>query len=354
MAAAASVNGIEYQRTVRLLPHGGAGICARRKAGGHDAVFSKAVQRTHGVLHIVPALVRSRNAQGHGASRLHTLQRGAVVCIRLRIGGQHDLSRLKRRDRALLHALHPGRYGPADSEAALLNGADHVHTGLRCAGGMLSVKIVGIEENAAVGPGLVHRRHRADNLGGRPKSVIHRIAEISGNTDRGLSQNRGAIGAEADSIVPGVAAAEHPVRHHKADGKSRIHIVEIAVDARHNAVALRLQSRGHIRHAGTVRQHIAIGDNGRHRLIGRVGNEIFRPQIGIRLTPEHIGGKLRFPVNQGVLCGQVLPHCRRSGSGQRQCAEQAQRQQQRCELPNAYPHKYLLCSPALCRSVRST
>lgn len=39
-------------------------------------------------------------------------------------------------------------------------------------------------------------------------------------------------------------------------------------------------------------------------LIGRVGNEIFRPQIGIRLTPEHIGGKLRFPVNQGVLCGQ--------------------------------------------------
>ena len=58
---------------------------------------------------------------------------------------------------------------------------------------------------------------------------------------------------------------------------------------------------------GAVCQRVAVGDDGGHSFVGRVGDEVFRPEIGVSCTPEYIGGKLCFLVEKCVLGGQVLP-----------------------------------------------
>ena len=78
-------------------------------------------------------------------------------------------------------------------------------------------------------------------------------------------------------------------------------MLDVAVSYTH------LQQRGRVRHAGAVCQRVAVGDDGGHSFVGRVGDEVFRPEIGVSCTPEYIGGKLCLLVEKCVLGEQVLP-----------------------------------------------
>ena len=343
VAASAAVDGVEHQRAVRLLPHGGAGIHPGGQAGGHCAVFRKAVQRAHRVLHIVPARVGG-NGQRHLAAGGHIPQGVGVVSVRIGVGGEDDLIRLDGSHRGLLHPLHAGRDRGADGKLPLLHGADHVDACLRGAGGMSGVEIISIQEHTAVGAGLVHRDDRADQLHRAAGAVVHGVAQIDADLNAGLSQHGGAVRPEADGVIPGVAAAEDTVRDYQPDGQAGGHIVKVAVDPGHHPVALPFQRVGRIRHAGTVRQHAAVGDDGGDGFIGAVGDEVFRPEIGIGGTPEHIGGQLGFLMDHRVLGGQILPQRLRRGGRQAQRPQQAEGQQQGCHFADAGFHSSLLCS----------
>ena len=343
VAASAAVDGVEHQRAVRLLPHGGAGIHPGGQTGGHCAVFRKAVQRAHRVLHIVPARVGG-NGQRHLAAGGHIPQGVGIVSVRVGVGGENDLIRLDGSHRGLLHPLHAGRDRGADGKLPLLYGADHVDACLRGAGGMLGIEIISIQEHTAVGAGLVHRDDRADQLHRAAGAVVHGVAQIGADLNAGLSKHGGAVRPEADGVIPGVAAAEDAVRDHQPDGQAGGHIVKVAVDPGHHPVALPFQCVGHIRHAGTVRQHAAVGDDGGDGFIGAVGDEVFRPEIGIGGTPEHIGGQLGFLMDHRVLGGQILPQRLRRGGRQAQRPQQAEGQQQGCHFADAGFHSSLLCS----------
>ena len=235
------------------------------------------------------------------------MQCGGIVAVRLQIGGENDLIRFQISDRGLLYPIHPEGDSGADGQLPLLHGADYIDAGFCGAGGVLGVKIVCIEVKAAVGASLVHRRHRPDQLCGVSEAVIHGITQICGDLDAGFAQNGRAVRPEADGVISGVTAAEQSLRNHHANGQAGGDIVEIAVDAGHHPVAVLFQQRGRVRHAGTVCQRVAVGDNGGHSLVRRVGDEIFRPEIGVSCTPEYIGGKLGLLVEKCVLGGQVLP-----------------------------------------------
>ena len=113
-------------------------------------------------------------------------------------------------------------------------------------------------------------------------------------------------------MIAAVGAAQLSFGDDNADGQAIAHIIEVTVDAGHHPVALTLQSLGGGRNGVPGGQHTPVGHNGRHVLIGRVGNEVFRPQVRIGRAPEHIGGKLCLIVEQRVLGGQVLTQSLRS------------------------------------------
>ena len=346
MAAFPAVDGIENQGAVRLLAHGGARIRPRRQTGGHRAVLGQTVQGPHSVLHIVPAVV-SGNGQRDFGILPHPPQGGGVVRIRLRVGGEDDLIRLKGGDSRLLNPVNPRRHRRADGKRPPFHGADHVDAGLCGAGGVLGIEIVCIEVQSAAGAGLVHSRHRPHQLRGAAEAVICGVAQIRGNLDAGLAQHGGAVGPEADGVIPGIAAAENAVRHHQTDGQSVGDIVKVTVDPGHHPIALPFQCGGHGGYAGTVGQHIAIGDHGRHGPVRRVGDEVLRPKVGIGRAPEHIGGQLRLLMQLGVSGGEILPQRVGRGGGQGQRPQQTERQQQGCDFADAGSHISLLM---LCKS----
>ena len=306
MAGLAAVDGVKDQGAVRLLAHGGAGIAPGGQVGDHSSVFRQTVERADGILYILPAIVGG-DGEGQFTSLWDVLQCGGIVAVRLQIGGENDLIRRKAGDGGLFHPIHPEGDSGADGQLPLLHGADYIDAGFCGAGGVLGVKIVCIEVKAAVGASLVHRRHRPDQLCGVSEAVIHGITQICGDLDAGFAQNGRAVRPEADGVISGVTAAEQSLRNHYANGQAGGDIVEIAVDAGHYPVAVIFQQRGRVRHAGTVCQRVAVGDNGGHSLVRRVGDEIFRPEIGVSCTPEYIGGKLCLLVEKCVLGGQVLP-----------------------------------------------
>ena len=355
MAGLAAVDGVEHQGAVRLLAHGGAGVHSGGQTRGHNAVLGQAIQGAHGVVHILPAAVGG-DGEGHLAAHGHVSQGIGVIGVRVGVGGEDDLVRLDGGDGGLLHPVHPGGDSGADGKLSPVNGADRVDAGFRGAGGVLGVEIISIEEQAAVGAGLVHRGHGADQLRGAAGAVIHGVAQVGADFDAGFAQHGGAVRPEADGVIPGVAAAEDALRYHQADGQSGGHIIEVTVDAGHHPVALCLQGAGHGRHAGTVRQHVAVGDDGGDGLVGGVGDEVFRPEIGVGGAPEHVGGQLGLLVDDGVLGGHVLTQGLRRGGRQRQRAQQAEGQQQGCDAADAGFHISLLYSvgPARRRTGQST
>ena len=306
MAGLAAVDGVKDQGAVRLLANGGAGIAPSGQVGDNSSVFRQTVERADGILYILPAAVGG-DGEGHLAAHGHVPQGVGVVGVRVGVGGENDLVRLDGGDGGLLYPIHPEGDSGADGQLPLLHGADYIDAGFCGAGGVLGVKIVCIEVKAAVGASLVHRRHRPDQLCGVSEAVIHGITQICGDLDAGFAQNGRAVRPEADGVISGVTAAEQSLRNHHANGQASGDIVEIAVDAGYYPVAVIFQQRGRVRHAGTVCQRVAVGDNGGHSLVRRVGDEIFRPEIGVSCTPEYIGGKLCLLVEKCVLGGQVLP-----------------------------------------------
>ena len=231
-----------------------------------------------------------------------------MITVGFQVRGEDDLIRPHGRGRGgLLHPLHHGGDGLADGEAALLDGAEHVHSGLGVAGGVLAVEVVGVEIGPALGdPGLVHRGELAGDL--LPIAVSVHIAQTGGDLHGGLADGGGAVGPKTDGVIAAVAAAELALGDHKADGESGVDVVKIAVDARHHTPALGLQLPGHGGDGVPVRKDLAVCDYGRHVRIGRVCNQIFRPEIIVRRAPKGVGGELGLLVQQRIQRRQVLAH----------------------------------------------
>ena len=186
IAGLAAVDGVKDQGAVRLLAHGSAGIAPGGQFRDHGTVFRQTVESADGVLHVLPAAVGG-DGKGHLTADRQVPQGVGVVGVRVGVGGEDDLIRLDSGDSGLLHPVHPGGDGRADGQLSLFNGADRVDAGFRGAGGVLGVEIVCIEEQAAVGAGLVHRRHGADQLCGAAGAVIYGITQICGDLDAGFA-----------------------------------------------------------------------------------------------------------------------------------------------------------------------
>src|SRR5699024_8948622 len=108
-----------------------------------------------------------------------------------------------------------------DGEGAVHDGAQHVHTGLRVAGGVTVVEVICIEVDAAGGdPGLVDAGDGTDDLRGVSGAVCALIAQIGGDGDAGLADDGGAVLPESDGVVSGIAAEELAVRYQDADGQA--------------------------------------------------------------------------------------------------------------------------------------
>ena len=140
-------------------------------------------------------------------------------------------------------------------------------------------------------------------------------------------------------MIATVRTAQLALRNDNADGQAVTDIVEISVDPGHHPVALTLQSLGGGRNGVPGGQHTPVGHNGRHVLIGRIGNEIFRPQVRIGRAPEHIGGKLRLIVEQRVLGGQVVTQGFRGLGTQADPAQEGRGKQQRYGFAKKWFHE---------------
>ena len=331
VAGLAAVNGVEHQRTVSLLAHGGAGVGTGGESGDHGAVFHQGVKGAQGVLHVIPLLAGGRGGEGDGGAHGDLAQGVHVIAVGLGIGREHHLVFPDGRGGGSLpHLVHRDHQGFVQSQRALLNGAQHVHAGLGGAGGMLGVEVIGIEVNAAGGhPGLVDAGQLAHHLGGVAGVVRHGVAQVGRDLDGGLAQHGGTVGAEADGVIAAVTAADLALGHHKADGQARAEVIEVAVHAGHHTVALALQGLGGGGDGIAGGEHAAVGHHGGDGLVGRVSNEVLRSQIGVAGAPEHVGGKLRLFIEQLVLKQQVLSQCLRRGGAHAQGAGQGRRKAQR-------------------------
>ena len=177
MSASPSVNGIENQRTVCLLPHCGAGTCSGSKSGNHFSPFHQRIQGAYGILHIVPRRIRRFSGQGNGGAYGNVSQGIHIIAVGLQVDGQYHLIFAYRCGGCLIqHLLHCQVQRISDGQFSIRNAADHIHTGLCGAIGMGSIEIMGIEVNAAVGhTGLVDRRDLANQLRVVAKTIIHAI-----------------------------------------------------------------------------------------------------------------------------------------------------------------------------------
>ena len=282
------VNGIEHQGTVSPLAHSGTGRRSGLEAGDRRAVLHQRVQGSHGVVHIVPLVAGSGHIHVDLRPHGHIPQGIYMISVGLQVHRQHHLSLPDSRGgRRFHHLLHPQCQGVADGQLAVLDGADHINTGLGIAGGMPVIELIGVEVNAAGrDSGLIHAGQltRDPNPAGR---VF--ISEVRSDLHAGLAQHGGAILPEAHGVISRVTAAKQAIGHHDADRQAGPHVVEVAVDARHHPVALLLQLFGHGGDLALIRQHVAKGDDGRHRLVGHVGDEVLCTEVGRTAAPKHVG-----------------------------------------------------------------
>ena len=85
MSGPAAVNGVEHQRTVRLLSNGGTGRRASLQARDHCAVFYQGIQRTQRILHIVPSAVGRRGGEYNLAAHRDIFQCVHIIGVRLQV-----------------------------------------------------------------------------------------------------------------------------------------------------------------------------------------------------------------------------------------------------------------------------
>ena len=323
VAGAPAVDSVEDDGAVPLHAHGGAGVLAGGQTGHHGAVLHQGVQGTGGVDHVVPVLVGGSDGQGDLRAHGDVPQGVGMIGAGEGVGGEDDLVRADGGGGAggLRHLLHHCGEGGADGQGPVGDGADHIHAGLGVAGGVAVVELVCIEVDAAGGhPGLVDAGDGADDLGGVAGAVRQLVAQVRGDGETGLSDDGGAVLPEADGVVTGITAEQLSVRHQDADGQAVGGVEEVAVDAGHHPVALGLQLPGGGGDRGAGRQGTAEGDQGRHIPVGGVGHQVLRPQVGIGGAPEHVGGQLRLPVEQGVPGGQIVAQSVGRGGGEPQRA----------------------------------
>ena len=154
----------------------------------------------------------------------------------------------------------------------MLHGAQNIDAGLCSAGGVLGVEIISIEVDAAVGAGLVYPDNGANQFRGGAEAVVHGVAQVGGDFHAGLAQDGGTVRAEADSVIPGVAAAEDALADDQADGQAVGNVIEVAVDASHHPVPIPFQLGGHVCHAVAGGEDVAISHQGGDFGIGSVCN----------------------------------------------------------------------------------
>ena len=330
VAGPPAVDGVEHHVAVSGHAHRGAGAGAGGQAGGHGPVFHQGVQGAHGVLDVVPRLIRGGGRHGDLTAHGDVPQGVGIVGVGETVGGEdHLVPADGGGGGGLDHLVRPQGEGAADGEGAVHDGAQHVHTGLRVAGGVTVIEVICIEVDTAGGdPGLVDAGDGTDDLRGVSGAVRALIAQIGGDGDAGLADDGGAVLPESDGVVSGIAAEELAVRYQDADGQAVGGVEEVAVDAGHHPVPLPLQLPGRGGHRGAGGQRAAVGDDGGHIVVGGIGDDIFRPQVGVSGAPEHVGGELGLPVQQGVLGGQVLAQSLRRGGGEAQGAQERERQKQ--------------------------
>ena len=271
MALAAAIHGIEQQRAVGALTHCRPGCLSLDVRGCFFAVLHQRIEGADGEVHVVPPLVRGGDGDGDGTAHRNPPQSGHQSGIGLQIGGEHNLPRLNGGGRAVgQNPLHPQMHGGADGQLAVRDVTDHIHARLGCAVGVASDKVIGVEEQAALGdPCLVD----TGNTPG-PRRVRRLIAQVGGDVQLGLAQNGRAVRPEPDAVAPGVTAHQLAVLHAQADGHAVAGVVEVAVDAGHHPVALALQLGRHGRDGIAGGQDVAVGHNGPHLVVGSICHQI--------------------------------------------------------------------------------
>ena len=140
-----AVDGVKHQRAVPLLSHGGAGVGAAGQTGHHGAVLHQGVQGAQGAAHLVPPRIGGLRCHGDGGAHRQVPQGVDIVAVGLEIHGQYHLVRGDGGGGGgLHHLLHSEGQLSANGQLPVLHGADHVHAGLRVAGGVLGIEVVGI------------------------------------------------------------------------------------------------------------------------------------------------------------------------------------------------------------------
>ena len=326
MAALASIDGIENQGAVFLLANSRTGACSRSQAGNRLTVLHQGVEGAHGILYIVPLLIRRGETQHNLRILRDVPQCIHMVTVGLQIDREHHLIRLHDRGISRLqHAVHGEGDLTADCNAAIFNRAKHIHAGLGVAGVMAVIEIIGIQVDAAGGyAGLVDTHHLTDNLG-ITAAVIHTITQVRHDGNGRFAENCGSILLKAHRMISRIAAAQLAVGYNDTDGQTVAHIVKVAVDTGYHAVAFLLQLCRRLGHGVPGGQHITGCHDGYNILIGCICDEILSPQIRVRSAPEHIGGELGLLVQHRFLLRQIITQRLRRCGRHSQPARQRQR-----------------------------